>query len=199
MWTRAIQISCDTTMEGAGPLVLADWSGAGGITLDGNAPGRRRGREGPRPSRGCGRVCGRVAFRDAVRKPMNDTTKDETRLGRTGDRPHWIRSWSVFIRAAHLLAASAVAGAYLLSVEGTGAHGWWIAAGASGVLLLLAEFLQHRELYREVAGWSTVLKLVIIGMIPVLPAGAFWLMSAAFVVAVLGAHAPRRWRHRRLF
>ena len=125
--------------------------------------------------------------------------RDDSKLGKTGDRPHWIRSGSVFIRAAHLLAASAVAGVYLLSVEDADARFWWILAAGSGVLLLLAEFLRHQELYREVAGWSTIVKLVLIGMIPVLPAAGFWLMSAAFVVAVLGAHAPRRWRHRKLF
>ncbi len=110
-----------------------------------------------------------------------------------------VRNGSVFIRAAHLLGASAVAGAYLLAVEDTGVNAWWIVAGVSGVLLLVAELIQHRELYRELAGWSTVLKLVLVGLIPALPAAAPWLMSTALVVAVLGAHAPRRWRHRRLF
>jgi hypothetical protein len=99
----------------------------------------------------------------------------------------------------HLLAASAVAGACLLSVPDADVEAWWIAAVASGVLLLVAELVRHRELYREVAGWSTFLKLILIGLIPAAPAAGPWLMSAAFVVAVLGAHFPRHWRHRRLF
>jgi len=125
--------------------------------------------------------------------------EQEPELGKVGDRPLLIRTGSVFVRAAHLLAAGAVAGGYLLNVEDAGAHAWWIVAGISGVLLLAAEFIQHRELYREAAGWSTVLKLILIGIIPAAPAAAPWLMSAAFVVAVVGAHSPKRWRHHRLF
>jgi hypothetical protein len=128
-----------------------------------------------------------------------DTMEDGSKLGRVGDRPFWIRSGSVFIRAAHLLAAGAVAGAYLLNVEDPGVRTWWIVAGISGVLLVVAELIRHVELYREVAGWATIFKLVLIGSIPALASAAPWLMSAAFVVAVVGAHSPRNWRHRKLF
>jgi hypothetical protein len=116
-----------------------------------------------------------------------------------GDRHRWIRTGSVLVRAVHLLGASAVAGVYLLAVHGVDARGWWIVAGASGVVLLLAELLRHPELWREVGGWATIVKLALIGLVLVLPAAALWLMSTAFIVAVLGAHAPRRWRHRKLF
>jgi hypothetical protein len=131
--------------------------------------------------------------------PLNDKMESKSNRGKVSDRPFWIRTGSVFIRAVHLLAASAVSGAYLLTVENTGAHTWWLVAGISGVLLLVAEFIRHVELYRELGGWSTILKLVLIGCIPAAPATAPWLMSAAFVIAVLGAHFPRRWRHRKLF
>ncbi len=110
-----------------------------------------------------------------------------------------VRSGSVFVRAAHLLGASAVGGRYLLGVAEAGLHGWWILAGVSGVLLLLAELLRHPELFRETAGWATIVKLLLIGLIFVLPGAALWLMSLAFIVAVVGAHAPKSWRHRKLF
>ena len=125
--------------------------------------------------------------------------RGDAELGKVGDRAHWIRSGSVFVRAAHLLGASAVAGAYLLSVEDVGLHGWWILAVATGVLLLLAELLRHPELFREAAGWATIATLALIGLIFVLPAAALWLMSSAFIIAVVGAHAPKNWRHRKLF
>jgi hypothetical protein len=105
----------------------------------------------------------------------------------------------VFVRAAHLLGTSAVLGAALFGVAGAAVHPWWIVAAASGVLLVVAELLRHPELWREVAGWATVAKLVLVGVgLAVSPAGP-WLLSTAFVVAVVGAHAPREWRHRKLF
>jgi hypothetical protein len=130
---------------------------------------------------------------------MNDIDENGSRLGKAGDRPSWIRNGSVFIRAAHLLAASAIAGAYLGNVEVTVAHVWWLVAGVSGMLLLATEFLWHRDLLREPAGWATIIKLLLVGGIPAVPCAAGWLISGAIVVAALGAHAPRRWRHRRLF
>jgi hypothetical protein len=123
---------------------------------------------------------------------------DET-LGRIGDRPPYIRNGSVFVRAAHLLAASAILGAGLFGVAGARTQAWWIAAAASGVLLVVAEVLRHRELHREVAGLATIVKLVLVGLAGLAPSGAPWLLSSAFVVAVVGAHAPRHWRHRRLY
>lgn len=110
----------------------------------------------------------------------------------------WIRNGSVFVRATHLVVATAVGGAYLLSVPGPVAHAWWIAVGLTGALLLVAEWLRHPTLHRELAGWATILKLVLIAGIVAAPSAAIWLMSAAIVVAALGAHLPRRWRHRRL-
>lgn len=124
---------------------------------------------------------------------------ENIKLGKVGERPFWIRTGSVFVRAAHLLAASAVLGACLWGVEGRGLHAWWLCAGISGVLLVIAEFVKHLELYREVAGWSTLLKLVVLACCFVVPVGAPWLMAGAFVIAVVGAHSPRVWRHRRLF
>jgi hypothetical protein len=116
------------------------------------------------------------------------------------DRPRnpWVRNGSVVVRAAHLLAASVIAGAVVLG-RGPVPHGWWAAAVASGVLLLGAEILLHRGLHRELAGWATIAKLVLIGAALAAPAAGPWLVSAAFVIAVLGAHAPKRWRHRRIF
>ncbi len=127
---------------------------------------------------------------------MNDDRSD---LGRTVDRSSWIRTGSVFVRAVHLVAASAVAGAYLLGDGVSAGHTWWAVAGLSGVLLLVAEGLRHRDLYRETAGLATIGKLALIGALFLVPDAGPCLMGAAVVVAGIGAHAPRRWRHRRLY
>ena len=109
-----------------------------------------------------------------------------------------VRVGSVFFRAAHLLAASAVAGAVLLDVTDPRVRTWWIASAVTGALLLVAEVVRHPTLFRELAGASTVLKLVLLGAVFLAPAIAPALLSAAFVVAVLGSHLPRGFRHRRI-
>lgn len=125
-------------------------------------------------------------------------TVDRTGSDRTSGWPFRVRTGSVFLRAAHLLGASVLAGACLLGVDDPRLPLWWGVAGASGVLLLAAELVRHPTLFREVAGASTVLKLLLLGALFVAPAAAPALMAVAFVVAVLGAHFPKVWRHRKI-
>jgi hypothetical protein len=99
----------------------------------------------------------------------------------------------------HLLAVGAVAGGVLLVVPGRIGHAWWILAGASGALLLAAELARHPHLWRELCGGATLLKLLLVAAVAAAPAAGPWLVAAAIVVAGLGAHLPRDWRHRRLF
>ncbi len=124
---------------------------------------------------------------------------EDRKFGKIGDRPDYIRTGSVFIRAAHLLAAGVVVGAYLLEPTTPHLHSWLMAAGFSGLLLVGTEFWRHRELYRETAGWTTVLKVVLIALIPVFKSQAAALAVTGFLIASVGAHLPRRYRHRRLF
>ena len=106
---------------------------------------------------------------------------------------------SVFVRATHLLAAAAVAGAFLLDVDPARLHGWGILAALTGLVLLGFEFRLRPRLHREVCGAATILKLLLLGAIILFPTGAPWFVAYAILVAAVGAHAPKSWRHARLF
>lgn len=108
-----------------------------------------------------------------------------------------VRRVSVFVRAVHLLAVAAVGGACLLGGDAT--HAWWILAAASGLGLLATEYVQHRRLHREVCGGATLLKLLLVGAIAAAPSLGPWLMGGAIFIAAVGAHAPKTWRHQRVF
>jgi CHASE2 domain-containing sensor protein len=74
-----------------------------------------------------------------------------------------------------------------------------VLAGVTGVLLMTTEMLRHRQLLREPAGLTTLVKLVLMAMaihgwLPAAPA-----MLTAFVLAAFFAHAPKHIRHLRLF
>ncbi len=130
----------------------------------------------------------------------NDRTKPtDVKLGRTGDRPQWLRTGSVFVRAVHLIGAGALLGGYLFGVERSLMLPYVWVTLASGLVLIGTEFARHRQLYREVAGWSTIVKILILLTLPLFRDHAGTLMIVVFLIAGIGAHLPRRYRHRLLF
>lgn len=122
-----------------------------------------------------------------------------TELGRVGERPFWILSLSILIRAIHQVGAAVFLTSYLVDDMGDPAPVYLLLTIVSGLLLFFTEGMRHRQLYREVSGLSTFIKLILIG-------GAYHgffpetiTILAAFIIACIGAHAPKIIRHRLLF
>ncbi len=123
----------------------------------------------------------------------------DIRQGRTADRAYWIWFVSIFVRAAHQVGAAVFLAVFLLPGQPDLPRVYLILAAATGVLLMTTEMLRHRQLLREPAGLTTLVKLLVMGMafqgwVPEVPA-----ILTAFVLAAIFAHAPKHIRHRRLF
>ena len=120
-------------------------------------------------------------------------------LGRTADRPYWVLMLSIGIRAAHQVGAAVFLASFLFKESLALPDSYLILVCATGVILLGTEGLRHRQLLRELAGVSTLVKLMIFGLafhgwVPATPA-----MVVAFVLASVCSHAPKSIRHRLLF
>lgn len=123
---------------------------------------------------------------------------EERRFGRTGERSYGMLMFSVIIRAVHQIGAAIFLATHLLHWEGGNVRLYTLMVMTSGLILVVTEWLRHRQLYREVAGMVTMgkclmLAAVIHGLIPGEP-----FVLIVFVVASLGAHAPKNIRHRLL-
>lgn len=123
----------------------------------------------------------------------------DSRLGRTADRPYWIWMTSIFIRALHQVGAAVFLAVFLLPGHPGLPRIYLILAIVTGMMLMITEMLRHRQLLRESAGLTTLVKLVLMGMavhgwLPAAPT-----MLTAFVLAAFFAHAPKNIRHRQLF
>lgn len=131
---------------------------------------------------------------------MNNKKENETvRIGRVCDRPYWVLILSVFIRAAHQVGAAVFLTSFLFADTFELPWGYLVIASISGVMLLVTEGLRHRQLFRELSGVSTLVKLIILGGVyhgglPAMPAVLMVFISAAFF-----SHAPKSIRHRLLF
>jgi hypothetical protein len=130
-------------------------------------------------------------------KTENGSESSE-RMGRIGDRPYWVLSFSILIRAVHQLGVAVFLAAYLLDVIPGPPKFYVFIAFISGGLLLASEWLQHRQIFRELAGLTSIVKLLLLGAAyhGFLPMPATVLVI--FVIASIGAHAPKKVRHRLL-
>jgi NhaP-type Na+/H+ or K+/H+ antiporter len=121
----------------------------------------------------------------------------DNKMGRIGNRPWWILNFSILVRAGHQVGAAVFLAAFLLDVQLPFLY--LIIVFGSGVALFLAEWMRHRQICRELSGVSTFIKLLLIG------AAYHGFLSApitvllAFILASVGAHAPKMVRHRLLF
>lgn len=121
--------------------------------------------------------------------------ENSAKLGRVGDRPYEAYLLSILIRAVHQVGAAVFLAAYLLGILPGPPITYVLIAVVSGVLLLAAEWWRHRQIFRELAGAITITKVLLLwaayrGLLP--PAATVLL---AFVIASLGAHAPKKTRH----
>mgnify|MGYP001813395723 CR=1 FL=1 len=120
-------------------------------------------------------------------------------LGRVGERPFWVVSISILIRAVHQVGAAVFLTSFLIKDMGGPVTAYVILTIISGCMLIFTEGMRHRQMYREVSGASTIIKLILIG-------GAYHgvfpetiTILAAFIIASAGSHAPKIIRHRLLF
>ena len=133
-----------------------------------------------------------------VGKSRNE--RDEAgKMGRIGNRPYWVLSLSIVIRAMHLVGAAVVLASFLLG-DGARPPSLYVAiAFVSGIVLLITEWIRHRQICRELAGVSTFVKMLLLGIAyhGFLPMRGTVLL--VFLLASVASHAPKLVRHRLLF
>ena len=132
-------------------------------------------------------------------KENQKACENSIKMGRIGDRPYWILQLSLLVRAAHQVGAAIFLAAYLLDLLPGPPARYVILAVGSGVLLMLSEWWRHRQIFRELAGVITLLKILLLGAAyhGFLPPQMTVLL--AFILASIGAHAPKLTRHRLLY
>jgi hypothetical protein len=120
------------------------------------------------------------------------------KMGRIGNRPYWILSLSIVIRAIHLIGAAVVLATFLLGGMARPPALYAGIAFGSGTVLLFTEWMRHRQIYRELAGVATFGKMLLLGAAyhGLLPMPETVLLI--FFLASVAAHAPKLVRHRLL-
>ena len=122
-----------------------------------------------------------------------------TEMGRIGYRPYWVLSLSILVRAVHQIGVAVFLAAYLLDAIPGPPKVYVAIAFLSGGLLVVTEWIRHRQIFRELSGAITMAKLLLLGAAyhGFLPAQGTVLL--VFLIASVGAHAPKKVRHRLLY
>lgn len=133
-----------------------------------------------------------------MREEKDSRCDGHTDIGRIAHRPMWVLYLAILIRATHQVGAAVFLAAYLLGVLPGPPLVYVFAAVLSGGLLLVCEWMRHRQIFRELAGVITLSKVLLLGAAfhGFLPPQATVLV--AFLIASIGAHVPKRVRHRLL-
>jgi hypothetical protein len=120
-------------------------------------------------------------------------------MGRIGARPFWVLGLSIFTRAIHLVGAGVVLTFFLLFEGAKVPFAFTLLTVGSGLLLLFTEWLRHRQIWRELAGVATFVKVILLGAIFHSFFPGRETMLFVYVLASVAAHAPKLVRHRLLF
>lgn len=107
----------------------------------------------------------------------------------------WARPVQVALRTLHVAAMGLLLGGLAFDVSEARLALPGALTVASGVLLLAVEIARSGVFLYTGAGAATLLKLALLALGQAFPAGRFELYLAATLVASVGSHMSRSWRH----
>lgn len=134
-----------------------------------------------------------------VSMSYNKDRDNDIRMGKIGSRPFWVLNLSVVIRAFHQLGAAVFLVSFLFKESFSPPPVYLYLVFVSGFTLVFTEWLRHRQIFREVSGIATALKLVLLGAAyhQFLPMTSTVVVT--FFLASIFSHAPKNIRHRLMY
>ncbi len=105
------------------------------------------------------------------------------------------RGLKVLFRAAHVLSAGILTGAYVLDAGAPLRTPWLVWAIASGALILLLDLYESAVFLLQVRGLVVIGKIGLLLALPLFERHAAWVLAALVVVSVVFSHAPGKIRY----
>jgi len=99
-------------------------------------------------------------------------------------------------RAAHVLCAGVLVGAYVFAVGPAQRETWLIATISSGALLLALDLHETAAFLLQVRGLFLMAKISVVIALPWLGGSAAWVLATVLGLSVISSHAPSRVRYR---
>ncbi len=106
------------------------------------------------------------------------------------------RAWNIACRTLHIGVSGVLVGGHVFDVDRERLVLWLNLTIISGVGLMALEANRRWRWFHEGRGVLTILKLLLICLIPWLWVYRGWLLAAVIVLASVGSHMPARYRYR---
>lgn len=103
------------------------------------------------------------------------------------------------LRTLHLLGVAGLGAGFLYPAADETWHSYYLLTMISGSILTLLFLWSNGTWLLQAAGQAIMVKLVLIGLLPVWPEAGTALFIAVIVISGLVAHAPKHVRHYSLF
>lgn len=138
-----------------------------------------------------------MCYGDGMSLGKKSTQKES--MGRIGERPYWVLNLSIVIRALHQFGAAVFLTTFLFKDDFVLPAFYLYLVFASGFALIFTEWMRHRQVFREVSGIATFMKLMLLGAAfhEFLPMTATVVFT--FLLASICSHAPKKVRHKLIY
>ncbi|GAB6165813.1 hypothetical protein JCM19992_18130 [Thermostilla marina] len=107
----------------------------------------------------------------------------------------YARAWNIAARTVHIAAAGMLLGGHFFDVARERLWGLLIVTIASGVILAVLEAWPRLLWFVQGRGAATLLKLILIAVVPLFWPQRVWILLVVLAVGSVGSHMPARWRY----
>ncbi len=133
-------------------------------------------------------------------RPIENAVHWETDLSTVfPDQPRdfpYRREVKIALRAAHVLCAGSLLGAYLFGVESARSEPWLLATIVSGLSIVALDLHESAAFLLQVRGVVVTAKILVLVALPWLGGYEAWFLGAVVVASVVSSHASSKVRYR---
>jgi hypothetical protein len=105
------------------------------------------------------------------------------------------RFWNIAFRTAHIVVAAALFGGHVFDAPVEQLHWWLYGTIFTGSVLAVLEAYPHLSWCYEARGVCVLVKLLLLLSIPWLWGYRVPILVVVLIIASVGSHMPRRYRH----
>jgi hypothetical protein len=121
---------------------------------------------------------------------MRDRLTEQSDCGRS-----LTRAWNIALRTTHICVTGVLIGGHVFGVGAAQLTPWLYIAVITGLVLMAVEAYPSWRYFCEGRGVMVLAKVAVLCMIPWFWSARVFMLAVVVILASIGSHMPRRFRH----